>query len=65
MIQYRHRLLIYRKELIPSLKESLTPVTLNLSHNAERTNRTDLNVSVKKISNVDFTIEEADGKKNK
>ena len=49
MIQYRHQLLIYRKELIPSLKENLTPVTLNLSHNAERTNRTDLNISKKDI----------------
>ena len=37
----------------------MTPVKQKISHNTETTNNTDLNTSVVKTSNVDFTIEKS------
>ena len=40
-------------------EENATPVKQKLSHNAETTNITDLNTSVIKTPNVDFTVEKS------
>ena len=40
-------------------EENATPVKQKLSHNTETTNKTDLNTSVIKTSNVDFTVEKS------
>ena len=40
-------------------KENATPVKQKLSHNTETTNNTDLNTSVIKTPNVDFTVEKS------
>ena len=48
----------YDKNLYPkTAEENMTPVKQKLSHNTETTNNTDLNTSIIKTSNVDFTIE--------
>ena len=41
------------------IKENATPVKQKLSHNTETTNNTDLNTSVIKTPNVDFTVEKS------
>ena len=40
-------------------EENATPAKQKLSHNTETTNRTDLNASVIKTPNVDFTVEKS------
>ena len=44
---------------LKTAEENTTPVKQKLSHNTETTNNTDLNTSVIKTSNVDFTIEKS------
>ena len=49
------------KNLFPKTpEENTTPVRQKLSHNTETTNNRDLNTSVIKTSNVDFTTEKSD-----
>ena len=45
---------------LKTAEENTTPVKEKLSHNTETTNNRDLNTSVIKTSNVDFTIEKSD-----
>ena len=40
-------------------EENATPVKQKLSHNTETTNNADLNTSIIKIPNVDFTVEKS------
>ena len=43
-------------------EENATPVKQKLSHNTETTNNTDLNTSIIKTPNVDFTVEKSENK---
>ena len=45
---------------LKAAEKNITPVKQKLSHNTETTNNRDLNTSVMKTSNVDFTIEKSD-----
>ena len=58
---YKRRTYIHQEKnlFLKTAEENMTPVKQKISHNTETTNNTDLNTSVVKTSNVDFTIEKS------